>query len=63
MKDRIKYFVRKQEFAYPDENGKTKMLSFNMIVEEKDKDNFDKFMNVIRSVAKQSGLKEFKIYE
>jgi len=58
-----KYFKRRIEFAYPDKKGKTKILGFDMIVNEEDKDNFDKYMNFLRSLSKALNLKEIPIYE
>lgn len=57
------YFQKRIEFVYPNEKGKTKIIGFNLIVEGDDKDNFDKFMNYLRSLTKANGLNELPIYD
>jgi hypothetical protein len=51
---------KKFEFAYPDEEGKTKILSFTLLAKADEAETFDKFWNFLCSMVKHS--KKMKIF-
>lgn len=54
---------REVKFAYPDNDGITEMLSFELFARKEDAEKLDKYLNIIHSGLIAIGGKAIPIYD